>query len=94
MTDDGKKNNNNTVSAVSALTHVGITIASCIFVGVFIGRFLDRVLKTSPWFLIVFSLLGVASAFITIIKKHYVHPPRQNAVSDDTDHGQSAGDDE
>jgi ATP synthase protein I len=35
---------------------------SCVFVGVFLGRFLDSRLKTTPWLLLVFSLLGVGAA--------------------------------
>ena len=64
--NDGGKRGSFVVSAVTSMMHIGITIASCIIVGVFLGRFLDRVIGTSPWLLILFSLLGVAAAFKSI----------------------------
>ena len=73
------------VGAVSVLTHVGITIAACIVIGVFAGRYLDRVLGTSPWLLILFSLLGAAAAFRTIIKTRIVKPQDNKTGSGDTD---------
>ena len=63
-----KKPKSNIVAAVSSMTHIGITIASCIIVGVLIGRTLDRVIGTSPWLLVIFSLLGVVAAFRAIMK--------------------------
>jgi len=77
------------MGAVPALTHVGITIAACIVVGVFIGRLLDRILGTSPWLLIIFSLLGIASALRTILKTRIVNPAEQKNDSGDTDSSQS-----
>jgi len=43
-----------------------MTIVACIIVGVFIGRFLDLRLGTSPWFLLVFSLLGIGAGFKSV----------------------------
>ena len=73
------------VGAVSVLTHVGITIAACILIGVYAGRYLDRVLGTSPWLLILFSLLGAAAAFRTILKTRIVKPQDNKAKTGDTD---------
>ncbi|MCL2202134.1 MAG: AtpZ/AtpI family protein [Oscillospiraceae bacterium] len=52
--------------ALAALSQIGITIAACIGVGIFIGWFLDNLLGTSPWLLLVFTLLGTAAAFKSI----------------------------
>jgi len=49
--------------AASLFTQIAITIATCVFLGVFIGRFLDNRFGTEPWLLLVFSLLGVGAAF-------------------------------
>ena len=92
MADNKKKQSSGVVSAVSAITHMGVTIAACVFVGVFIGRFLDRLLETSPGFLIIFSLLGVVSAFITIVKVHVIMPQNAETKTNDTDAAQQTDD--
>lgn len=48
--------------ALSFFSQIGITMAACVFVGVFIGRSLDHLLGTTPWLLLLFSLLGAAAA--------------------------------
>jgi len=47
---------------------MGVSIASCVGLGVFLGWLLDRWLGTSPWLILVFSLLGVAAAFKTMFE--------------------------
>ncbi|MCL2372215.1 MAG: AtpZ/AtpI family protein [Defluviitaleaceae bacterium] len=49
--------------AASLFTQIAITIATCVFLGVFIGRFLDNGLGTEPWLLLVFAAIGVGAAF-------------------------------
>jgi ATP synthase protein I len=52
---------------------LGLILPSSIAVGLFFGYFLDRWLGTHPWFLIIFTLLGVASGLISLfraIRKH------------------------
>ncbi len=36
-------------------------------IGVFLGRFLDKLLGTSPWLLLLFSLLGVGATFKALL---------------------------
>lgn len=43
-------------------------LAGSIFLGYYAGNFLDRHLGTSPFFLIVFILLGISGAFIEFLK--------------------------
>ena len=45
-----------------SLAQLGITLMACVFAGVFLGKLLDRLLGTTPWLLLVFSLLGAAAA--------------------------------
>ena len=52
--------------ALAFLSQIGITIAACIAVGVFLGWFLDRFFNTSPILLIICSLLGIGAAFKAI----------------------------
>ena len=53
----------NFIKALSLLSQIGISMAACIIIGVFLGMFLDSILGTSPWLLIIFSLFGVGAAF-------------------------------
>ncbi|MCL2162996.1 MAG: AtpZ/AtpI family protein [Oscillospiraceae bacterium] len=52
--------------ALTFLSQIGIMIIVCVAIGVFLGNFLDGFLGTSPWLLLIFSLLGVAAAFKSI----------------------------
>ena len=61
-----KKQQNYLVKALSFFSLIGTTIFACVFIGVFLGRFLDNFLGTSPWLLLVFSLLGMVAAFRAI----------------------------
>jgi len=56
------------VRALSFFTQVGVTIFACVFLGVILGRFLDRVLGTAPWLLLACSLLGTAAAFMELFR--------------------------
>ena len=51
------------VKGLALLTQIGITVIVCIAIGFFAGRFLDGFLNTSPWLLLVFTLLGIGAAF-------------------------------
>ncbi|MCL2366043.1 MAG: AtpZ/AtpI family protein [Oscillospiraceae bacterium] len=54
------------VRALSLLSQIGITIIACIGVGIFLGWLLDNWLNTSPWLMLVCTLLGVIAAFKSI----------------------------
>jgi len=51
------------------LSSAALTIPSAIAVGMFFGYWLDRWLKTAPWMIIVFTLLGVVSGLMTFIRR-------------------------
>ena len=48
---------------LSMLSQIGFSMAACVCVGVFLGRFLDGVFHTAPVLLLVGALLGSAAAF-------------------------------
>ena len=48
--------------AVSVMSQMGLIVVSCVAVGVFLGWLLDNFLGTSPWLLLIFSLLGMGAA--------------------------------
>jgi len=54
------------IRAFSLLSQIGITIVACIGVGILIGWFLDNLLGTSPWLLLVFTIFGIAAAIKSI----------------------------
>lgn len=61
-----EKQRREVLRSLALLSQIGITIIACVMIGVFFGRFLDNLLGTSPWLLLVFSLLGAAAAFKSI----------------------------
>lgn len=46
---------------LSAISSLALVLPSSIAVGLFIGYFLDRWLKTEPWMLLIWTVLGVVS---------------------------------
>lgn len=50
------------------MSSLGLMLPSSIAVGLFMGYFLDRLLGTAPWLLIILTLLGVASGFLSLFR--------------------------
>ena len=53
---------------LAALSSLGLMLPSSIAVGLFIGYFLDKLLGTAPWLLIIFTLFGVVSGFLSLFR--------------------------
>ena len=53
---------------LAALSSLGLVLPSSIAVGLAMGYFLDKLLGTHPWLLVIFTLFGVASGFISLIR--------------------------
>jgi len=66
MSRDRKPQQNEFMLAFSYLLQIGISIIACLAVGIFLGWLLDRWLGTTPWLLLVFTLLGIGAAFKSI----------------------------
>ena len=49
--------------AIAFFSQVAIMMFASVLIGVFLGRFLDNLLGTSPWLLLICSFLGVGAAF-------------------------------
>jgi len=62
-----KEDRQNFARGMSIIKQLAISALICVVLGVLIGYWLDRWLGLSPLFLIVFSLLGVASAIKVMI---------------------------
>jgi ATP synthase protein I len=53
---------------LAEMTSIGLLLPSSIAVGLFLGYYLDRWLGTAPWLLLIFTLLGVASGLISLLR--------------------------
>ena len=56
------------VKKVVEVSSLGLVLPSSIVIGLFMGYFLDKLLGTHPWMLIIFLLFGVASGFYSLIR--------------------------
>lgn len=59
---DKKTKNSKTLRAIADFSQIGVTMASSVLVGVFLGKYLDGLFGTAPYLLLIFSLLGVGAA--------------------------------
>jgi F0F1-type ATP synthase assembly protein I len=53
---------------LAEMTSTALVLPSSIAVGLFFGYYLDRWLGTAPWLLLTFTLLGVASGLISLLR--------------------------
>ncbi|MCL2047946.1 MAG: AtpZ/AtpI family protein [Defluviitaleaceae bacterium] len=58
-----KEDRKKMLRAAGIISNIAFTMVACVFVGIFLGIFLDEWLGTAPWFIIICSLLGCFSAF-------------------------------
>jgi len=54
--------------AAGMVSAIGILLVVSTAIGYFFGSWLDRKLGTDPWFMLVFTILGIAAGFIEMIK--------------------------
>jgi ATP synthase protein I len=45
---------------------IGFSVAFSVFIGLFVGVVLDRYFETSPWWTLIWLVLGIAAAFRNI----------------------------
>jgi len=60
------------------LTQIGLIMMIPIFAGVYIGNWIDKQLNTGSIFLLIFVLVGVASAFMNFYKFTMKKFPNKN----------------
>lgn len=65
-TEETKKKDKGYVRAFANYSQIAFTVAAVLLISVFIGRFLDRLLGTSPWLLLVLSILGLGAALKSV----------------------------
>ena len=64
--DVKKRKKNNSFNGIIYLSQVAFTMVASVFVGVFLGNFLDELFGTSPWLILIFSFLGIGAAIKSI----------------------------
>jgi ATP synthase protein I len=57
-----------TLQKLAALSSLGLVLPSSIAVGLFMGYFLDKLLRTGPWLTLTFFILGIVSGFSGLIR--------------------------
>ena len=65
---DDNKFRQELLRSLSMVSQIGLTVTACVLMGVLLGRFLDNHFGTSPWLLLVFTLLGVTAAFKSLFE--------------------------
>ena len=65
--------------AAGTAARLGVEMASALVVGLVIGTELDRWLHTSPWFLLLFILLGMAAGVYNVWRLTVPPKPRKQA---------------
>jgi ATP synthase protein I len=55
-------------SGLSLALRIGVELVSALFIGVAVGLGLDKWLDTTPWFLLLFFLLGAAAGILNVFR--------------------------
>ena len=61
-----KKETKRTFRELAYYSSLGLSVSLSIFIGLAIGVYLDRKFDSSPWFTLIFLVLGIAAAFRNI----------------------------
>lgn len=79
--DKQSSRNKQTTKALANFSQAGTTMAASVLIGVLLGKYLDQLFHTPPFFLLVFSLFGVGAA----IKSLFNWPDEKNKNQDEVD---------
>lgn len=71
-----------TIKCLSLISQMGLLMAIPIFGCLFLGNYLDHLLGTGPFLLLIFVILGVLSAFRNL----YVYGMKYGQKKEDQDH--------
>ena len=61
-----KKETKRALRELAYYSSLGLSVALAIFIGLAVGVFLDRRLETTPWFTLIFLVLGIIGGFRNI----------------------------
>ncbi|GAA4720710.1 AtpZ/AtpI family protein [Brevibacillus fulvus] len=54
--------------AFTLISLIGVDMAVCVISGVMLGRYIDRLLNTSPWFLMIGLLIGLGIGVYSVYR--------------------------
>jgi len=57
------ENKRDLFKTLGVVSSMGISFVLAIFIGVLIGRYLDKWFGTAPWFFFIFLFFGIAAGF-------------------------------
>jgi len=60
--DNKSRKNSDMIRTLAYFSQIGVTMGATILISVLIGKYLDDLFGTSPWLLLIFSLLGAGAA--------------------------------
>jgi ATP synthase protein I len=58
-----KKETRRHLKDLAYFSSIGLSVALSIFIGLAVGLYLDRRFGSSPWFTLIFIVLGIAAGF-------------------------------
>lgn len=73
------------IRSMGFLSSIGITLVVATMVGLAMGYYLDEWLGTSPWFTLIFMVLGIVAGFQNIYNLTKREIRRQNIANNDKD---------
>ncbi len=56
------------IRRLAELSSIALILPSSIAVGLFMGYFLDKWLRTGPWLLLTFTILGIVSGLLSLLR--------------------------
>ena len=68
MSDDNDKQKRENADAVYQAVSLGFLFPVAIAIGFCLGRWLDGMFHTRPWLTIVFTVFGIAAAFLNLFR--------------------------
>jgi ATP synthase protein I len=61
-----KKETNRSLRELAYYSSLGLSVSLAIFIGLAVGVYLDRRFETSPWWTLIFLVLGIIGGFRNI----------------------------
>ncbi|MGD1969728.1 MAG: AtpZ/AtpI family protein [Desulfobacterales bacterium] len=61
-----KKETKRSLRELAYYSSLGFSVALAIFIGLAVGIYLDRRFETSPWFTLIFLVIGIIAGFRNI----------------------------
>jgi ATP synthase protein I len=61
--DAAKSDRKDILKALTLFSQLGFSMAACVLIGFLAGKYLDVFFGSSPWLLIVFSIIGMCASF-------------------------------